>query len=116
VAHCPPDLLDDLAEVFALLGTWAGVVQKTPGVFYLRREPFLHFHLLKGGAPARRREETRRLGRGRPSAADLAREPARAHSRTAGVLRGEARARPGAATPAGGRPAPAHAEPGLIAG
>ena len=57
MAHCPPELLDDLAEVFALLGTWAGVVQKTPGVFYLRREPFLHFHLLKG---ERRRADVRR--------------------------------------------------------
>ncbi len=44
MAHCPPELLDDLAGLFAELRTWAGVVEKTRGVFYIRREPFLHFH------------------------------------------------------------------------
>lgn len=48
IAHCPPELLDDLRDVFANLRTWAGVIEKTPGVFYLGREPFLHFHLLAG--------------------------------------------------------------------
>jgi hypothetical protein len=41
VAHCPPELLDDIA--------WAGVVERKPGVFYVRRQPFLHFHLVDGG-------------------------------------------------------------------
>ena len=49
MAHCPPELLDDLADVFADVRTWAGVVEKKPGVFYVRSEPFLHFHLLAGG-------------------------------------------------------------------
>jgi hypothetical protein len=44
VAHCPPELLDDLADIFAEVRTWPGVVEKTRGVFYLRRAPFLHFH------------------------------------------------------------------------
>jgi hypothetical protein len=35
--------------VVAELRTWAGVVEKRPAVFYLRRQPFLHFHLLEGG-------------------------------------------------------------------
>ena len=35
--------------MFAELRTWAGVIEKKPGVFYLRRQPFLHFHLLAGG-------------------------------------------------------------------
>jgi len=49
VAHCPPELLDDLADLFANLRTWAGVIEKRPGVFYVRAQPFLHFHLLAGG-------------------------------------------------------------------
>jgi hypothetical protein len=49
VAHCPPELLDDLAGLFADLRTWAGVVEKTPGVFYVRRVPFLHFHRTADG-------------------------------------------------------------------
>jgi len=49
VAHCPPDLLDDLEDVLAEVRAWAGVVEKTPGVFYLRGQPFLHFHLVAGG-------------------------------------------------------------------
>ena len=47
-AYCPLDLLDDLTDVLAEVRTWVGVAEKSPGVFYLRREPFLHFHLLKG--------------------------------------------------------------------
>jgi len=47
--HCPPDQLDDLAGVLAELRTWPRVIEKKPGVFYVRREPFLHFHLIPGG-------------------------------------------------------------------
>jgi hypothetical protein len=49
MAHCPPELLDDLADLLAEVRTWAGVVEKSPGVFYVRRQPFLHFHLVQGG-------------------------------------------------------------------
>ena len=49
MAYCPPELLDDLGDVLAAVRTWAGVVETKPGVFYLRREPFLHFHWLRGG-------------------------------------------------------------------
>ncbi len=49
MAHCPPDLLDDLTDLFAELRSWAGVVEKKPGVFYARGQPFLHFHLVAGG-------------------------------------------------------------------
>ena len=45
MARCPAKLLDDLESVFAELRTWPGVVEPKPGVFYVRREPFLHFHL-----------------------------------------------------------------------
>ena len=36
------DVLDELRA-------WAGVVEKTPAVFYARRQPFLHFHLAADG-------------------------------------------------------------------
>jgi len=49
VAHCPPTLLDDITDVLAELRHWPGVVEKSPGVFYARRNPFLHFHLIKDG-------------------------------------------------------------------
>jgi hypothetical protein len=49
MAHCPPELLDDLGDVLADVRGWAGVTEERPGIFYVRREPFLHFHLLKGG-------------------------------------------------------------------
>jgi hypothetical protein len=49
VAHCPPGLLDDVVDVLDEVRGWAGVLEKTPGVFYVRREPFLHFHLAADG-------------------------------------------------------------------
>jgi hypothetical protein len=58
MAHCPPELLDDLDDVLAELRTLPHVVEKTRGVFYLRREPFLHFHLLAG---ERRRADVKGL-------------------------------------------------------
>jgi hypothetical protein len=56
VAYCPPELLDDVADVLAEVRAWAGVVEKKHNVFYLRRLPFLHFHLLSDG---RRRADLR---------------------------------------------------------
>jgi hypothetical protein len=41
-------MLDDLADLLAEVRAWAGVMEKSPGVFYLKRQPFLHFHLVKG--------------------------------------------------------------------
>ena len=32
MAHCPPELLDDLADVLAEVRAWAGVIEKKPGV------------------------------------------------------------------------------------
>jgi hypothetical protein len=49
VAHCPPGLLHDVADVLADVRTWTGVVEKKPGVFYVRGLPFLHFHLAANG-------------------------------------------------------------------
>ena len=86
MAHCPPELLDDLGDVLAEVRGWAGVKEDTPGVFYVRREPFLHFHLLKGG---RRRGDIKgsrgwvSLG---PPATDLGHPPADAPPRAARTL------------------------------
>jgi hypothetical protein len=56
VAYCPPELLDDVADVLAEVRAWPDVVEKKHNVFYLRRQPFLHFHLLSDG---RRRADLR---------------------------------------------------------
>ena len=56
MAHCPPELLDDLAGVLAEVRSWPGIVEKSPGVLYARRQPFLHFHLFEG---SRRRADVK---------------------------------------------------------
>ena len=48
MARCPAELLEDVAGVIAELRTWPGIVEKKPAVLYLRRQPFLHFHLVEG--------------------------------------------------------------------
>jgi hypothetical protein len=63
VAHCPPALLDDVGDLLDEVRAWAGVVERTPGVFYLRRQPFLHFHL---GAGGRRRADIKGRSGWRP--------------------------------------------------
>lgn len=55
---CPAELLDDVADVLAEVRTWPGVVETSRAVFYLRRAPFLHFHLL---ASRRRRADVKGL-------------------------------------------------------
>ena len=75
MAHCPPEMLADLVAVLAQVRGCAGVREDKPGVFYVRRQPFLHFHLMKHG---RRRgdlgrllnviREVRRLDLGAPAA------------------------------------------------
>jgi len=49
MAFCPPELLDDLADLLAEVRTWAWVTEEKPNVFYVRRQPFLHFHFVEGG-------------------------------------------------------------------
>ena len=48
MAHCPLALLTDVGDLLADVRTWPDIVEKRPGIFYLRREPFLHFHLSPG--------------------------------------------------------------------
>jgi hypothetical protein len=50
VNRCPAALLEDLDDVLAELRGWPGVAEKSPGLFYVRRQAFLHFHALEGGA------------------------------------------------------------------
>jgi len=49
MAHCPPEMLADLVAVLAEVRGWAGVREDKPGIFYVRRQPFLHFHRMKDG-------------------------------------------------------------------
>jgi hypothetical protein len=56
VAHCPAELLEDVADLIDEVRGWPDVVERKPGVFYARRLPFLHFHLIEG---VRRRADIR---------------------------------------------------------
>ncbi len=47
MAHCPFDRLRDLDPVFRKIRTWADIREPRPGVFYVRRTAFLHFHIDK---------------------------------------------------------------------
>ncbi|HSP97541.1 MAG TPA: hypothetical protein VL049_09905 [Candidatus Dormibacteraeota bacterium] len=49
MGSCAPELLDDLGDLFAELRAWDGVAEHAPAVFYVGRQPFLHFHLLHDG-------------------------------------------------------------------
>ncbi len=116
MAHCPPELLDDLADLLALVRTWAGVVERRPAVFYVRGEPFLHFHLLEG---RRRRADVK--GRSGWARLDLPRPlPAatrRALLRALGAGHAERQPRPRATrAPASSRPRPERRSPPARAG
>ena len=45
MGHCPADRLRDLAPVFDEIRGWPAVSERTAGVFYVKRTPFLHFHM-----------------------------------------------------------------------
>ncbi|HYE78853.1 MAG TPA: hypothetical protein VEI97_12785 [bacterium] len=45
MAHCPYDRLADLEPALAEIRTWDHIREASPGVFYIRRTPFLHFHV-----------------------------------------------------------------------
>jgi hypothetical protein len=44
MAHCPFEKLADLLPVLAEIRLWEGIREKSPGVFYFKSIPFLHFH------------------------------------------------------------------------
>jgi hypothetical protein len=44
MAHCPYDRLADLGDILAVIRGLADLAEPRPGIFYLRRMSFLHFH------------------------------------------------------------------------
>src|SRR5262249_12984985 len=48
MGHARHDDLRDLADLFAEIRRLPDVVEPRPGIFYLRRVPFLHFHTKAG--------------------------------------------------------------------
>ena len=61
MAHCPYDQLNDLESTLEEIRQLEKIVEKKPGVFYLKSKAFLHFHIkttkskVKGEAPHIRR-------------------------------------------------------------
>ena len=56
MAHCPREMLDDLAPVLAVVRRWPWIQERTLGVCYIKRTPFLHFHALRSGRVADARD------------------------------------------------------------
>ncbi len=56
MAHCPPEMLDDLTEVLAAVRRWPSIHEQKLGVYYIARTPFLHFHALRLGRVADSRD------------------------------------------------------------
>lgn len=48
MGHARHEDLLDLEDVFCELRKLPGISERSPGVFYLRRVPFLHFHTKDG--------------------------------------------------------------------
>lgn len=48
MAHCPPEQLEDIAEVLQELRALPGLVEKKTGIFYIKSDGFLHFHVKDG--------------------------------------------------------------------
>ena len=51
--------LDDLGEVLNQVRSWEGIEDRGGGTFYLRRKPYLHFHI---GHDSRRADVRREEG------------------------------------------------------
>lgn len=49
MAHCPFEQLADLRDCLDEIRSWPNVLEPRPGIFYLKRVPFLHFHLDRAG-------------------------------------------------------------------
>lgn len=48
MARCPIEELKDLKVELSKIGQLPGVQEQKPGIFYLKRQGFLHFHLKDG--------------------------------------------------------------------
>jgi hypothetical protein len=44
MSRCPINKLDDLKPLLDEIRSWPLVKEAKPGIFYVKREPFLHFH------------------------------------------------------------------------
>lgn len=44
MAHIKPEKLNDLAREFDIIRAIPGVKEKSPGIFYFKSKPLLHFH------------------------------------------------------------------------
>ncbi len=49
MAHCPFDQLVDLRDLLDEIRALPEIQEPRPGIFYLRRSAFLHFHIDKTG-------------------------------------------------------------------
>ena len=49
MARTDPGALADLADVLDDVRQWPAVVERSTGTFYCRNQPFMHFHVGKGG-------------------------------------------------------------------
>ncbi|MBI1216334.1 MAG: hypothetical protein GC185_11040 [Alphaproteobacteria bacterium] len=49
MAHCPYDLLEDLKAELETIRGLEGLREPKPGIFYMKSDGFLHFHI-KGDA------------------------------------------------------------------
>ena len=45
MAHCPFEKLGDLRDCLDAVRSWPNVSEPKPGIFYIKRVPFLHFHI-----------------------------------------------------------------------
>ena len=52
MAHCPYKHLADLRDCLAEIRGWPGIIEPRPGIFYVGRTAFLHFHLKDGARSA----------------------------------------------------------------
>lgn len=48
MAHCPYDLLADISDALDRLRALPGMVERKPGIFYIKGDGFLHFHIKDG--------------------------------------------------------------------
>ena len=45
MGHCAFERLGDIRDCLDEIRTWPAVREPKPGVFYVKRTPFLHFHM-----------------------------------------------------------------------
>ena len=49
MAHCPYDKLGDMEPAFTAIRALDGLREPKPGIFYMKSDGFLHFHVDKEG-------------------------------------------------------------------